>query len=441
MTIRTLFPVRVLLAAGLLTSTVFAQAPAPPAAAAPAQEPPAVQVPQASGQPTFRMAIDLVTTDVIVRDGNGQFVADLNKNDFAIFEDDVQQDVASLVLVHGGRVLNQLLPPPPPPQEGIILPVQRPTNDAAGRIFLFVVDDLHLSFRDTSRVRQLFKKMAKELVHEGDMFGVVSSGTSSIAIDLTYDHKRLEEAANKISGSALKPSEIIEAGGRGPDGLSELKYRAHTAFSTTYDIVLNLEKIHNRRKAIILLSNGYDLNPFEGARFGDPNVIGQKYQSPMQRGGMEGSSNLDYDPFSRQSAQFSDADLIREISELTRAANRANATIYAIDPRGLVAGADIDEQVDPNEWNNYVRKSQDSLRTIAELTGGFASVTSNDFTKALKRIDAETSDYYVLGYYSTNPDPTKRRRKLEVKTTRENVEVWSRQSYSLRPPPEPKKSK
>jgi hypothetical protein len=68
-------------------------------------------------------------------------------------------------------------------------------------------------------------------------------------------------------------------------------------------------------------------------------------------------------------------------------------------------------------------------------------VTSNDFTKALKRIDAETSDYYVLGYYSTNPDPTVRRRKLEVKTSRSNVEVWSRQSYSLRPPPEPKKTK
>ncbi len=75
-----------------------------------------------------------------------------------------------------------------------------------------------------------------------------------------------------------------------------------------------------------------------------------------------------------------------------------------------------------------MRKSQDSLRTLADLTGGFAAINSNDLTKALKRIDAETSDYYVLGYYSTNPDPTKRRRKLEVKTSRSNLEVWSRQS-------------
>jgi hypothetical protein len=65
-------------------------------------------------------------------------------------------------------------------------------------------------------------------------------------------------------------------------------------------------------------------------------------------------------------------------------------------------------------------------------------VNQNDFTKALKRIDAETSDYYVLGYYSTNPDPLRRTRKLDVKTTRKGIDVWSRKAYSLRLPPEPK---
>src|SRR3982075_4486693 len=102
-------------------------------------------------------------------------------------------------------------------------------------------------------------------------------------------------------------------------------------------------------------------------------------------------------------------------------ANRANATIYTIDPRGLVGGSDIDEQVDPTQWNDYLRKSQDSLRVLAEETGGLAVVNQNDFDKALKRIDAETSDYYVLGYYSKNPDPTKRRRSVEVKVSKKGV--------------------
>jgi hypothetical protein len=84
-----------------------------------------------------------------------------------------------------------------------------------------------------------------------------------------------------------------------------------------------------------------------------------------------------------------------------------------------------------------VRDTQDSLRVLAEETGGIAVVNQNDFDKALKRIDNETSDYYVLGYYSSNPDPLRRTRKVEIKTTRTNLNVWSRGEYTLRPMPPP----
>ncbi len=84
-----------------------------------------------------------------------------------------------------------------------------------------------------------------------------------------------------------------------------------------------------------------------------------------------------------------------------------------------------------------MRETQDSLRVLAEQTGGIAVVNQNDFDKALKRIDAETSDYYVLGYYSSNPDPLKRTRQIEVKARRDGLNVWSRTSYSLRPLPPP----
>jgi len=70
---------------------------------------------------------------------------------------------------------------------------------------------------------------------------------------------------------------------------------------------------------------------------------------------------------------------------------------------------------------------------IAEETGGIAIVNQNNFDKALKRIDAETSDYYMLGYYTSNPDPTKKNRKLGVTVNRENLDVWSRKAYSLTP--------
>ena len=123
------------------------------ATAASAQQKPSTEgiVAPAAGQPTFRAAVNLVTTDVIVRDGRGQFVSDLKGSDFDVLEDGVKQELASLVLIHGGRAFNMQAPPPAPMQEGIIIPQSRPTSDAAGRIFLFFVDDLHLTFRDTAR--------------------------------------------------------------------------------------------------------------------------------------------------------------------------------------------------------------------------------------------------------------------------------------------------
>src|SRR6516225_9841552 len=94
-------------------------------------------------------------------------------------------------------------------------------------------------------------------------------------------------------------------------------------------------------------------------------------------------------------------------------------------------------RIDRTQWNDFVRKSQDSLRVLAEETGGIAVVNQNDFSKALKRIDAETSDYYVLGYYSKNTDIMKRRRKIEVRVTRtgQKWQIWARKEYVLKAPP------
>ena len=421
-----------LLAAGV---ALQAQAPAPKPQQPPTQPPatkPAGQEPVPSPGGVIRRSFDIITTDVIVRDNNGQFIADLKKDDFELYEDGVKQELVSFVLTHGGRVYNPTAPPPPPPMEGIILPPSRPTNDAAGRIWLIFVDDLHLDFRNTGRIKDLFKKLGKELIHEGDMFGIVSTGPSSLAIDLTYDRKRLDEAIDKISGAGLKPNEILDTP-VGAEGPSEVRYRAHVAFDTAYGIMKTLEQVHNRRKAFVYVSNGYDFNPFSETRKKNDEAQWKAMNPNAGNDDGSGNNNSDTNPFMRQGNQFSFADLASELSELTRQANRANATIYAIDPRGLVGGPDLDEKVDMMDYQAYVTTSQNSLRVLSEQTGGFATVNQNDFVKALKRIDAETSDYYVVGYYSTNPDPTQRRRKVEVKIKRPNVEVRYRTEYTLRP--------
>ena len=66
------------------------------------------------------------------------------------------------------------------------------------------------------------------------------------------------------------------------------------------------------------------------------------------------------------------------------------------------------------EWSRHMFQTQGTLRMLSELTGGRAIVNRNDFDDALREVDAETSDYYVLGFYTTNPDPTVRTRRLRV---------------------------
>jgi VWFA-related protein len=430
----------------VLATALSAQAPAPAgqAPASPAQAPAPGQAPQS---PNFTSRIDLVTTDVLVRDDKGNFVPDLKKDDFDVYEDGVLQDISSMTVVTGGRVTNALLPPPPPPPEGIILPPSRPRTDVSGRIFVFFVDDQHLQFHNTGRVRELFQKMSKELLHDGDMFGIVSSGPSSISIQMTYDKTRLQDAIKKMTGNELKPDDIIN-GTSGPGGPSEIRYRARVAFSTVEETLNNLEQVHNRRKALVYVSDGYDFTPFQNARLGlmDPsspfaqNTFAQTQnslaaQQAQSCGGQTPDPTRDLNGL-RQNEEFADADLARELWDLTRTANRANVTIYTLDPRGLVGPlSDLDDNVDPQQWAEFIRKSQDSLRVLAEETGGIAVVNMNDFGKAIRRIDAETSDYYVLGFYSKNPDPLKKNRRLEVKVRRPGVQLIFRKEYSIKPLP------
>jgi VWFA-related protein len=119
------------------------------------------------------------------------------------------------------------------------------------------------------------------------------------------------------------------------------------------------------------------------------------------------------------------------------AATRANVTVYAIDPRGV--GAGLDEAIEltplPDETNpmgpvlDAVRRGQDSLRSIADGTGGFAAVNQNDLNNTFARIIQENSSYYVLGYYPANDRRDGRFRSVDVKVKRPGLTVRARKGY------------
>jgi Ca-activated chloride channel family protein len=77
-----------------ITTEALAQTPAAPPSA-PATTTPAAQGPvQQSGPATFRSGVDVVALNVVVTDGNQQFVSGLAVDNFSVYEDGIRQDVS-----------------------------------------------------------------------------------------------------------------------------------------------------------------------------------------------------------------------------------------------------------------------------------------------------------------------------------------------------------
>ena len=171
-------------------------------------------------------------------------------------------------------------------------------------------------------------------------------------------------------------------------------------------------------------------------------------------GGMRGrrkalvyfSEGLNYDvvdPINNPHA----TDVQREITDLVAKATRANVNVYSVDPRGLVTGMEgaielgampSDFSISPSDLTGELRLEQDSLRVIADQTGGFAVLNQNDFRNGFQKILEDNSSYYVLGYYPTNDKRDGRYRNVQVKVTQPGLTVRARKGYNA---PVPGKSK
>jgi VWFA-related protein len=401
---------------------------------------------QQTQRPTFRSTTDVVTTEVIVRDSSGKFVPDLTINDFEVFEDGVPQKLTNFVVSIGGRIMQDIAPTAPVRREGLVLPPTRPATDQSGRIFIIFIDDMHLQASDSIKARQVLKQIRDTVIHDGDLIAIVSTGYSSIEVDLTYDYKRkrFDESIAKVMGSGMSPTEIINAS-QTSEGPAGLRHNAFVAFSTAYDMLAQVEKIPNRRKAFIYVSAGYDFNPFTQSRYkamqdlySTSSVRTNEQVDPGTTGSANNNMSVDdmaryRNPFDSGSQQFAESDLIAALAELTRTARRSNVTFYTVDPRGLIAGSNISDNLSADEFWKFVENSVSSLKVLGDETGGFCICNTNDFKKGLQKIDNEMSDYYMVGYVSSNPDPLKVRRNIEIRVKRPGTQKpLYRESYTIK---------
>jgi len=109
------------------------------------------------------------------------------------------------------------------------------------------------------------------------------------------------------------------------------------------------------------------------------------------------------------------------------AAIRAGVSFWPIDARGLVAQGPLGDasRGSPGNAGMYTgaaalavttgfQQSQDTLYALAGDTGGKALLDYNDLTKGIVEAQHSVSDYYVIGYYTTNKALDGKFRRVKV---------------------------
>jgi VWFA-related protein len=385
-----------------------------------AQQPPSP--PPESPQPgvTFRLEVNYVEVDAAVYDKQGRFVSDLKRSDFQVLEDGVPQDVNTFNLVNIPieRAERPLFASNP--IEPDVASNARPFE---GRVYVIALDDLHTAAFRTSQVKAAARQFIQTRMAANDLAAVVHlSGRGDAGQEFTSNKRLLVESVDKFMGRKLRSTTLerldeyqrqraTPRGSNDPitrvnDPLDMQRgYDARSALDSLAALSDWVGSIRGRRKAIIYLSEGIDYNI--------------------------------YDFQNRESTTIQDS-----LRKVIASATRSNVSIYAIDPRGLTtmgeesieaAGGFPDDpmlNLSNQSFQDELRLAQQNLRSLAEDTGGYAAVNSNDFSRAWDRVVADNSSYYVLGYYPKNDKRDGRFRKIEVKVNRPGVEVRSRKGYT-----------
>jgi VWFA-related protein len=124
------------------------------------------------------------------------------------------------------------------------------------------------------------------------------------------------------------------------------------------------------------------------------------------------------------------------------AAVRAGVTFWPVDARGLVATAPLGDATQGSQGNqgmytgaaaqsltNNFQQSQDTMYSLAADTGGKALFDNNDLTRGIVQAQHAITDYYIVGYYTSNTAQNGRFRKIKITLNNNEASLDYRQGY------------
>ena len=138
---------------------------------------------------------------------------------------------------------------------------------------------------------------------------------------------------------------------------------------------------------------------------------------------VSGVSRVECEVDLRALARLDHSQRLRDMSE---AANRSLATFYPVNAAGLGVSAAALESSGAGATSDA---AIDSLRFLADNTGGTATLAASDRGGLAARLQTEGTPYYLVRYRSSNTKLDGRFRALSARTTRPDVRVRVRRGY------------
>jgi len=408
------------LAVTLFAATLAAQQPKP-------AQPQANEVPKL----TETMDIRVVNVDVVITDKKGKPVTGLTKDDFQLFENGVPKTISNFYEVEGPKAINVAIVPVPGAPPPAVTREEIPEN--LRRRVIFYIDNLSLMPFNRNRVFKEMKEFAKNVLRPGDEAMVATFNRSmKIRMPFTRDAGAIQTTFDTIAGESAmgvsNKSEVRDVQKRIQDAQTydeALSTARSYAESVNHDLRQSVESLNGLmttlagvegKKILVLTTEGFQMQPGREMFY----LIDEVGRT---KGWQAGSTLLEGMTF----------DASSQIQDIAKTANANGITMYAIHAGGLGAAnegmlAEMDRPTPYTVTQAAISNSTESLQLIAEMTGGLASINTNNFTQAFRNIQRDLESYYSLGYRA-GTERVDRQRNLEVRVKNRSYLVRNRQTF------------
>ena len=417
-----------------------------------------------TGQPTFRTGVNYVRVDVYPT-RNGMPVDDLRRDEFELLDDKMPQTIDEFehVVVRGAGPQDTRREP------NTVAEARQAALEPRARVFVLFLDVNHVELAASRKIRTPLVEALDRLIGPDDLIAVMTPEMS--ARDITFarrtttiegfltrywwgerDRQNFKDPVEDLYAycyPGIPPSPGAVASDQGIAQEMILRRREKQTIDALDDLVRFLGGVREERKAVIAITDGWRLYERNGAlarpidgqvptgpAIGVNPATGTLGTRPPDATGRNERGDCERDRFAL--SQLDDAQQFRYLLD---EANRANASFYPIDPRGLAvfdedivpaagvgAGPYANPTISPAEDRARLFARNTSLRTLAEATDGLAVLNTNDLSRGLRRIVDDLSSYYLLGYYSTGKLDG-RFHAITVRVKRAGVQVRARRGY------------